>query len=89
MTQVDQFIDALQANPQGLTVREIHIHCWIQNVPDVAMQARKQGWIVTTEYLHPNPKIATYVLHGRKQPQAAPVRKVPAINLLPIQGSLL
>lgn len=86
MTNDEKLVDILTQHPKGLTIREIHINGWIQNVPDAAKVARGKGHNITTEYLHPNPKIATYVLH---QPQPKPKGKVPSINLLPIQGQLL
>lgn len=54
----------------ALTLREIEIEGYIRNVPDAAMQARKHGVNITTEYLHANPKIASYVLHDKKLEKA-------------------
>lgn len=60
-------VDALRANPKGLTIRQLHIDYYLQNTPDAAMQARRKGYKITTEYLDKsNPKIATYVLQERK-----------------------
>lgn len=52
-----------KAPGNALTLREIHLEGYIQNVADAAMQARRHGINITTEYLHDNPKIASYVLH--------------------------
>lgn len=65
--QWELLVEALRKNPQGLTIRELHVDLYLQNVPDAAMQARRKGFIITTEHLHDNQKIATYKLHEEAQ----------------------
>lgn len=66
--------EMLQKAPgNALTLREIHLEGYIQNVADAAMQARRHGINITTEYLHDNPKIASYVLHQGKEEEIGDV----------------
>ena len=56
--------DYLRKQPgMRATVRQIHVEAWIQNVPDAAMAAKKNGIDIRTEYDEKNPKIAYYVLY--------------------------
>lgn len=61
--QHEILVDFLRERGGRATIREIHRNCWIQNVPDAAMRARKKGFKITTEKDPVNPKIASYVLH--------------------------
>lgn len=67
--QWEILVSMLKSAPNhSLTIREIHVEGFINNVPDAAMQARKHGINITTEYLHDNPKVASYVLHEESKP---------------------
>jgi len=61
--QYEILVDYLRKHDGKATIRDIHIDTWINNVPDAKMQARKKGFNITTEHLHSNKKIASYMLH--------------------------
>lgn len=65
--QYQILVDMLRAAPGNkLSIREIHVQGWLQNVPDAAMKARKKGFNITTEYEKDNKKIAYYQLREEK-----------------------
>lgn len=61
--QWEILVDYLRANGGRATIRQIHMDCYLQNVPDACMRARKHGIKIETVTDPDNPKIASYVLH--------------------------
>lgn len=64
-TKWQKLIEYLDKEPdKKATLRDIHQNVWIQNVPDAAKAARKQGYVIETVYDQENSKIASYKLVG-------------------------
>lgn len=80
-------VSYLREKGGNATLRQIHEDCWIQNVPDAKMQAKRKGFDITVENLHPNPKIASYVLH-ESIPKGAHIEKEGSGPIKVVQGSM-